>query len=403
MARYLARRDLVSTSLYQFDDRPETYRAWQSSFSNATAGVGLTATEMLDLLVKWLGTESAKYVKRIRAVHAGNPNVALEKAWARLQECYAAPEVTEKSLFRRLEDFPKITAKDYSKLRDLGDLLMKVQGAKEEGYLTGLSYLDTARGIGPIIEKLPYGIQEKWLTVGSKFKEESKGQFPPFYYFTSFICNEACRRNDPSFMFSRSYEKAHEAPSRSFGNKISVHKTNVSAGVKPPINLAVKNYEGLEKNCPIHNKAHPIRKCRAFRARSIDQRKTILKENRICFKCCTSTSHLAKDCQASVKCSECDSDRHDTAMHASTPFQVSTRPVPPTNNGGEEEQTATNATVSSQCTQVCGPGQTGRSCFKICLVRVYQQGQRERAANKYAILDDQSNRSLVRSDFFETV
>lgn len=56
LARYLARRDLVSTSLYQFDDRPESYKAWRSSFYNATADIGLTAIEMLDLLIKWLGT-----------------------------------------------------------------------------------------------------------------------------------------------------------------------------------------------------------------------------------------------------------------------------------------------------------------------------------------------------------
>ncbi|KAK7892056.1 hypothetical protein WMY93_024019 [Mugilogobius chulae] len=400
LARYLARRELVSTSLYQFDDRPESYRAWQSSFINATSDIGLTATEMLDLLVKWLGPESVKHVKRIRSVHPGNPNTALEKAWTRLQECYAAPEVTEKTLFKRLDDFPKISAKDYSKLRDLGDLLMEIQGAKKEGYLTGLTYLDTARGIGPIIEKLPYGIQDKWLSVGSKFKEDNSGLFPPFDYFTSFICHEARRRNDPSFLFSRTNER-HDTPLRSYGNKISVHKTDVSTGTKQPTKTSTNKQDGQDKNCPIHNKAHPLRKCRAFRAKSIEERKNILKENGICFKCCTSTSHLAKDCKVPVKCSECDSDRHDNAMHIGTPPQVSTRPAPPANDGGEEEQAPTTTTVSSQCTQVCGPGQAGRSCSKICLVRVYYQGQREKAANMYAILDDQSNRSLVRSDFFE--
>lgn len=100
LARYLARRDLVSTSLYRFDDKPENYLAWQSSFSNATTGLGLTSTEMLDLLIKWLGPESVKHIKRIRSVHVGNPDVALKKAWDRLQECYAAPEVMEKSLLR---------------------------------------------------------------------------------------------------------------------------------------------------------------------------------------------------------------------------------------------------------------------------------------------------------------
>lgn len=45
---------------------------------------------------------------------------------------------------------PKISAKDNVRLRDLGDLLMEIQGAKEDGYLTGLAYLDTSHGISPI-------------------------------------------------------------------------------------------------------------------------------------------------------------------------------------------------------------------------------------------------------------
>ncbi|XP_030209647.1 uncharacterized protein LOC115541880 [Gadus morhua] len=405
LARYLARRDLVSTSLYQFDDKPENYLAWQSSFSNATTGLGLTTTEMLDLLIKWLGTESVKHIKRIRSVYVGNPDVALKKAWDRLQECYAAPEVMEEALFKRLDEFPRISTKDYGKLRDLGDLLMELQGAREEGYLTGLTYLDTARGIGPIVEKLPYGLQEKWLTVGSRFKEENNGHFPPFDYFADFICHEARRRNDPSFILSCASSnglKSDKVASNSYGRKISVHKTDISPGKDPPANSPERKPDGPEKNCPIHNKPHALRKCRTFRGKVLEERKSLLKEHGICFKCCTSASHLARDCKVKVKCAECDSDRHHAAMHPGPPPQVFRRPTPPSDNGGEEEEHNSDSTaISSHCTQVCGPGRTARSCAKICLVRVYPQGQREKAVNMYVILDDQSNRSLVRSDFFQ--
>lgn len=42
----------------------------------------------------------------------------------------------------------------------------------------------------------------------------------------------------------------------------------------------------------------------------------------------------------------------------------------------------------------------GRSCSKICLVKVYPAGQPDQAIRLYAIYDEQSNRSLVRSKFF---
>lgn len=156
MAKYLARKELVSTGLSHFDDRPESYRAWKSAFSNTIKDLDLTASEQLDLLSKWLGKDSSVYVKRLRAVHIDNPQAGLIMAWDRLDECYGAPEVIENALFKRLDSFP------------------------------GLAYLDTAHGIKPIVEKLPYNLQEKWITQGSKYKEDHKVGYPPFSFFTSF-------------------------------------------------------------------------------------------------------------------------------------------------------------------------------------------------------------------------
>lgn len=65
LAQYLARRDLVMSGLYEFDDKPENFRAWQSSFTNAVAEVQLTATQELDLMTKWLGKESGEQVRHI--------------------------------------------------------------------------------------------------------------------------------------------------------------------------------------------------------------------------------------------------------------------------------------------------------------------------------------------------
>lgn len=104
VARYLARRDLVTSSLIKFDDFPENYWAWKSSFRNAIDGPLLSANEEMDLLIKWLGSESAKHVRRIRAVHVGNLSLSLHKAWEHLEECFGSPEVIEKSLFDTLEN-----------------------------------------------------------------------------------------------------------------------------------------------------------------------------------------------------------------------------------------------------------------------------------------------------------
>lgn len=74
-----------------------------------------------------------------------------------------------KRLFDRLEHFPRITNKVPHLLCELGDLLLEIDSAKSEGYIPGLLYLDTARVIHPIEDKLPFGLQEKWMIHGTRF------------------------------------------------------------------------------------------------------------------------------------------------------------------------------------------------------------------------------------------
>ncbi len=202
-AKYLARRELrrelVNRSLVKFDDQPESFRAWKSAFVDVTDGLGRTAGEELDLLIRGLGKESSDHVKKLRPAHVSDPTVALNVTWEILIECYGAPEIIENALLQRLENVPKILSKDYVKLRELGDLLTELQVAKQDGYLPGLTYLDTARGINPIVEKLPIFLQNKWLFHGIKYKEMHNASFPPFWYFVSFVCYNAKARNDPSF------------------------------------------------------------------------------------------------------------------------------------------------------------------------------------------------------------
>ncbi|XP_061922069.1 uncharacterized protein LOC133662256 isoform X1 [Entelurus aequoreus] len=344
-------------------------------------------------MTKWLGKESVEHVRRIRSMYVNHPELALHKAWERLRDCYAAPEIIEKSLFDRLDNFPKISNKDNAKLRELGDLLMEIQGFKEDGYVTGLSYLDTSRGIRPIVDKLPYSLQEKWTSSGFLYKEHNNGCFPPFHYFCVFVCSEAKKRNDPSFTHqynTTANPDKHIVKSFKPNRPISVHKTDILTTNSDP-----------NECCPLHNKPHPLKRCRTFRNKYLDDRKAFLKEKGICFKCCSSVSHLAKHCQSSVRCYECGSAHHEAAMHPGPSPQMAKAPPPLKENGGEEEEQYNMPDVSTSCTDVCGQGQWGRSCSKICLTKMYHKDFKDKAIKAYVILDDQSNRSLARPELFK--
>lgn len=403
LAKYLMRREMVSSGLLKFDDQPENYWAWKTSFQTAVWDLQLLPQEELDLLAKWLGPQSAAQARRIRAAYIHNPGTGLNMVWQRLEECFGAPEIIEHALLKKVEDFPKVSNRENQRLRELGDLLLEIQAAKQNGHLPGLSHLDTAHGVNPILTKLPYNLQEKWVTVASKYKRDYNVSYPPFSFFVRFISEEAKVRNDPSFACvttsslrtekTAGLRQKHQLP-------ISVRKTEVSqAGGATQPTTADKSIMDPEKQCPLHGKPHPLRKCRLFRSKSLDERKSLLKEKYMCFRCCSSINHMAKDCNVPIRCRECGSETHTTALHPE-PLPLKWKSSAASEDHGGEQKEPTDTQVTSKCTEICGNLAGSRSCSKICPVRVYPVRQPERAIKMYAVLDEQSNRSLAKTDFF---
>ncbi|KAL1254322.1 hypothetical protein QQF64_016551 [Cirrhinus molitorella] len=129
----------------------------------------------------------------------------------------------------------------------------------------------------------------------------------------------------------------------------------------------------------------------------MEERKSLLKQQGICFKCCSSVLHMAKNCDQAIRCSECGNITHIAALHPG-PAPWTFDPKPSTLEV-QSEDVLVESEVSSACTEVCGDSQLPRSCSKICLVKVFPKNHPEKAVKAYVILDDQSNRSLARSDF----
>lgn len=197
--------------------------------------------------------------------------------------------------------------------------------------------------------------------VGSKFKEY-KVIFPPFWFFSEFVRKEAKARNDPSFITASHYSATpkKEGPSRFSNTKqsVTVHKTDVSAEAK---SKTEKSVEDLSKLCPMHRKPHPLRKCKGFRNMLLEDRKKFIKVNNICYHCLASSTHQAKNCEIDIKCLECGSDRHLSALHPDPPTQSASTFYPPKQQAGEEED-KDKPDVTTMCMKVCGSSFSGKSC-----------------------------------------
>uniref|UniRef100_A0A3P8VRI0 CCHC-type domain-containing protein n=1 Tax=Cynoglossus semilaevis TaxID=244447 RepID=A0A3P8VRI0_CYNSE len=105
--------------------------------------------------------------------------------------------------------------------------------------------------------------------------------------------------------------------------------------------------------------------------KTLEECKSYLRENYICYRCCGSTQHMARDCKMTVKCLECNSDKHIAALHPGPSLATTQSTV---DDRGESPPSS----VTSKCTEICGNADSARSCSKICLVKAYPEGRKEK-------------------------
>lgn len=101
---------------------------------------------------------------------------------------------------------------------------------------------------------------------------------------------------------------------------VAVRRTEVStSGSDSDNSTIVRKQEDPDKQCLLHNKPHPLKKCCGFRNKSFEERKAYLKEKCICFKYCALSTHVVKECNRPLLCQECNSDKHLSALHPGPP------------------------------------------------------------------------------------
>ncbi|XP_038077337.1 uncharacterized protein LOC119745185 [Patiria miniata] len=373
VSNMLMKKELVTSGLRMFNDEPGAYKSWKASFKQATAEIKVKPSQEMDLMLKWLGKDSCKLVTPIHSIHVDRPDVGLSRMWNLLDRKYGTPEVVEQDLQQRIEGFPKISHRDSAKLLEYSHLLMEIEYVKDMDNCPGLLHLDSGRGLRPLVEKLPYNLQEKWLMEGARYKDKHQVTFPPFKVFSEFVSYQAKVRNDPSLTTPHD-PKQHDATKRT----VSVRATEVG-------NLKQPNAGG--EHCPIHKTAHSIVKCRAFLSKNQPQKRAILRNHHLCFKCCM-PQHSARECKANVKCDSCGSDQHMSILHNDHQTQSTERLQKPTN--------AAQPQITSACSKVQGSMcSAGMSCAKIVPVLVKSKRDQGTCVKTYAIIDDQSNKTIA--------
>lgn len=403
---FLMRKQLVPERFSNFDDKVESYNSWKSSFQSIVAEIKVSKFEELELLVNRLSGRSKEVATSIRNANPGDADRAVKLIWERLDEMYGRPELIESSLRSQLENFRQIGSSENSRLYDLLNILIKIESLKTNPqFATNLAYYDSSSGVNPIISKLPYSLQEKWITRASAHKRTNQVPFPPFSFFVTFLKEMCAIRNDPAFVYSRPAVPANKnRPVRT--PMVQSRKSEVTDPGRVDPN-----------RCPYHKADHSIHDCYGFRAKPLTERKNFLQSRNICTRCCLSTQHLPKDCQVRIQCKICGYSNHATALHVDKVSSWS-----PSIHGGEgirnsftqphssgpgqanlpsTSKVSTSSTVTSKCTTFCGDRFQGKSCSKTFLVDVFHENNPNNVHRIYVIVDDQCNQTLASPELLD--
>ncbi|XP_033745498.1 uncharacterized protein LOC117331014 [Pecten maximus] len=387
LTKYIMRKDITMQRLSSFSDKAEAFLMWKTTFRSVLDDLNVTDLEEIDLLIKYLGPDSRRHAESLRIANAADPKRALEKIWKRLEERYGSPELIEFSLRQKLANFPKLSTGD-KRLYELADLLAEIQSVKEqEKHKNLMASYDSSAGVNPIVTKLPTYLQHKWTSFAGNYKKAHDIMFPPFSTFVEFVSEHATRANDPCFDYSAKSSPKPQGNTDKERKATGVMRSSVINAFKTEVSGQTKQYpEGAL--CPIHSTSHSLNDCRAFQKKPMKERKEIMKFKGACYKCGLIKQHIAKDCNASVICQRCKSTKHCTALHEDM-------------NNKEAPLEANVKPVNTKCTSLNCSEYAGKSCAKILMLKVYPKLKPESAQCIYAIIDDQSNRSLATTDFFE--
>ncbi|XP_060070498.1 uncharacterized protein LOC132550447 [Ylistrum balloti] len=340
-------------------------------------------------------TSARRHAESLRIANANDLTRARDKIWNRLEERYGSPELVELSLRQKLAAMSKIPNNDPKRLYELTDLLAEIQSIKDQHrYRNIMAYYDSSAGVNPVVTKLPNYLQNKWTTHASNYKKQSGVIYPPFNVFVDFLTDQAIKANDPSFDYSvRPENKVVNAPEK--------RKSCITASYhqKPVMvhNTEVDQKGVVQVLCPLHNTSHSLNECKAFQKKPIEERRKFMKAKGVCFRCCAVNLHIAKDCtESSITCQKCQSTAHCTALHTPGSYDASNNTYRTT-----MKSTSSDNEVRTKCTTLNCKEFSGRSCAKIVLIKVYRSTFPRNFKYVYALIDDQSNKSLASSEFFD--
>ena len=384
LAASLERQSLLKCHPEIFAGDVTLFHPWKSAFRAMIKDANLSPEKEINYLRSYTKGDAQKVVNNFRQRQYRDPVVALRDVWTELERRFGNTAAITNVLVQRLQHTSRFEQGDSDKLQRFADVCADVDSQLD--FLPGLGCLNYPSAIGPIIENLPNFIRSKWEKRVVQYAEDHNDAYPGFKEFAAIIQEQARLKNHPNVLactqsnHHKRRTRDHrphipDMPEEDTDTNRRVLKSSMESG-----NITKKDAKE-EKFCAFHQrKGHLLTECKAFENESLEAKNDCILRAGLCFRC-LQRGHRSTECTAVVKCAKCGDERHPTILHRE-------RAETTRKEHGEE--------IRTNCTSVCqNPNSAGVSCSKIVLVDVFTENGTQEPYRVYAIIDDQSNASMI--------
>lgn len=356
-----------------FAGNPLEFGRWASAIDRMFGGMPLSEVEKLHIMERYLSGQAKTAVESLFLL--SNPAGYL-KAREILKNRYGRSFVVTDAFREKLNNWPKINGRDGMGLRNFSDYLQQCLAAvsihKE------LNILEDIHEIRKLAQKLPEWAVSRWARITVDL--ERKGDCPTFSRFVSFVTEEADVACDPSVLALRSRPSSKQA--QSFA--ISTIKTSVE--VDPVNSMTACSF--------CKSSAHHMRECKAFKAKSKEEKKETVQKFWLCFAC-LEKGHRASECVNRATCRICKK-YHPTSLHQSGEVNKKPSPTPPKEQISPAKSEALKNTLPNRAT--CAKVSINHTAHMTSMVvPVWLSSKREpgREHLVYALIDTQSDATFI--------
>ena len=375
----LARQSLPKCHPDVFGGDPTLFHPWKAAFKAMIQDANVSPQREINYLHKYTSGEVRQVVDNFRKRIQSNPVGLLSDVWKELEKRFGSAAVITNALLSNLLRAAEFKENEHAKLQRFADVCADVDS--QISHLPGLACLNFPNAIAPIVGKLPASLKGKWEKEVVAFAEQNDDRYPSFSRFKKVIERQAKIKNHPNLSAGLSPQssapKGRPQPT-GFGPSAQTLFTNTSP-LKTFEHAPPEGNEGKTRFCHFHQReGHTFSECKAFGDKTLEERSDFILKAGLCFKC-LSENCRAVSCKAHTTCSICGDKRHIALLH--------------------KDKTAKEVeSVEAKCTTICSGEGGGLSCSKIVLVDLYSKQAPNSFKRVYAVLDDQSNASLISSE-----